>query len=220
MSVLQGRRYFMRTTFLISFLLSEFFFFSCGRNMSLDVASIDERFLYTSSNAINNSVFRLNIQSDGTLLEVDTILSTNRVDGYATGGTGDADDGDFDGQNSIIIVDSYLLVINAGDHSGVTGVTNGNGSISVFSIDPVSGGLIIVDQDSATSGDQVMDSNGVRPVSLTSIVRDGVTWILVGNQLESPHYQDNSTDIVDALGTSLEINNNADNGRNIVAFYF
>ena len=89
-------------------------FGSCSGNNGLSNEMPNDRFLYTSSNGVGNSVFRLNIQSDGTLLEIDTDSGTEGVQGYLTGGTGDANDGKFDGQNSIIMLGNYLLVVNAG----------------------------------------------------------------------------------------------------------
>ena len=107
-----------------------------------------------------------------------------------------------------------------GEYHNVVGVTDNNGSISVFNIDPMTGGLSLVDQDDGQSGIQVRDSGGVRPMSTTFCVRNGLTWVLVGNQYSSPHYRDSpaSTEIFDALGNNAIIDNIASNGRNMVAF--
>ncbi len=139
-----------------------------------------ERFLYTSSNdPSGNTIIVLSIGNEGELSQIGNV---------PTGGAGDADDGDFDGQNSLHIIPgtNYLLAVNAGDSAGEAGITDGNGSISVFKIDDATGMLSRIDQDPATNGIENMDSQGVRPVSIGSYVIDGKTWVIVGNQYHNP----------------------------------
>jgi len=142
--------------------------------------SSSERFLYTSSNdSAGNNIIVLSIGRDGGL---------NEIGNVPTGGVGDADDGDFDGQNSLHIIPgtTYLLAVNAGDSSGEAGVEEGNGSVSVFQIDDESGLLQRIDQNPATSNIDNIDSGGVRPVSIGSYVIDDRTWVVVGNQYHNP----------------------------------
>jgi len=145
-----------------------------------------EKFLYTSSNdPAGNSIIVLSIGSDGLLTETFTV---------ATGGVGDADDGDFDGQHSLYIVPdtNYLLAVNAGDSSAQDGVADGNGSVSVFAIDNATGLVTRVDQNSETTTVDNIDSGGVRPISIGSAVVDGQTWVLVANQYHNPFYGGNT----------------------------
>lgn len=134
--------------------------------------------LFTSTNdPSGNVIVALNIADDGSLEQAET---------YSTGGIGDADDGDFDGQSSIRIVNdnSYLLVVNAGDHPPImNGV--GAGSISVFSIDD-EGLLTLVDQTPADTNTVAINSGGVRPVSIDYFTSGDTTFVLVANQYSNP----------------------------------
>lgn len=145
-----------------------------------------KRFLYTSSNdPAGNNVIVLSIGPDGGLTEIATV---------PTGGPGDADEGDFDGQNSLFIIPgtNYLLVVNAGDSAGQPGIPDGNGSVSVYEINGETGLLTRMDQDPVTPEIDDMDSGGVRPVSIGAAVIDGKIWVLVGNQYHNPRYGGNS----------------------------
>ncbi|MCZ6791070.1 MAG: beta-propeller fold lactonase family protein [Candidatus Dadabacteria bacterium] len=145
-----------------------------------------ERFLYTSSNdPAGNNIIALSIGSDGLLTEIGTV---------STGGVGDADDGDFDGQHALYIIPgtNYLLAVNAGDSSGEEGAAAGNGSVSVFTIDNDTGLVVRVDQTPQTSTVNNIDSGGVRPISIGSAVVDGTTWVLVANQYHNPFYGGNA----------------------------
>lgn len=145
-----------------------------------------ERFLYTSSNdPAGNNIIVLSIGQYGGLTEVGTV---------PTGGPGDADEGDFDGQHSLFIIPgtNYLLAVNAGDSVGQPGIPDGNGSVSVFEINGETGLLTRVDQNPLTPEVDNMDSGGVRPVSIGAAVIDGKTWVLAGNQYHNPRYGGNS----------------------------
>jgi len=145
-----------------------------------------ERFLYTSSNdPSGNNIIVLSIGREGQLTEIGTV---------PTGGVGDADEGDFDGQHSLYIVPgtNYLLAVNAGDSSGQAGITEGNGSVSVFEINDETGFLNRLNQNPATSNIDNIDSGGVRPVSISSVFNDGKTWVLVANQYHNPRFGGNS----------------------------
>ncbi len=175
-----------------------------------------DRFLYTSSNdSSGNTIIVLSIGQKGELTQIGNV---------PTGGVGDADDGDFDGQNSlhIIPVTDYLLAVNSGDSVGEAGVAHGNGSISVFKIDDATGMLSRIDQDPATFDIENMDSGGVRPVSIGSYVLDRKTWVIVGNQYHNPVFFGDSrqegvgnTRPGDPEGEIVETNL-----RNLVAFEF
>ena len=150
------------------------------------VMSESERFLYTSSNdPAGNNILALSIGPDGLLSEVGTV---------ATGGVGDADDGDFDGQHSLYIIPgtNYLLAVNAGDASAQDGIADGNGSVSVFTIDSATGLVTRIDQNPTSPTLDNIDSGGVRPISIGSAVIDGKTWVLVANQYHNPFYGGNS----------------------------
>ncbi len=145
-----------------------------------------EKFLYTSSNdPTGNNIIVLSIGSDGLLTETFTV---------ATGGVGDADDGDFDGQHSLYIIPgtNYLLAVNAGDSSAQDDVADGNGSVSVFTIDSATGLVTHIDQNPESSTVDNIDSGGVRPISIGSAVVDGKTWVLVANQYHNPFYGGNT----------------------------
>jgi len=145
-----------------------------------------EEFLYTSSNdPSGNTIIALSIGPQGQLTQIGNI---------PTGGVGDADDGDFDGQNSLHIIPgtTYLLAVNAGDSNGEVGVTEGNGSISVFQIDSKTGFLNRIDQDPSTPSIDNIDSGGVRPVSISSYNIEGKNWVIVGNQYHNPVFVGNS----------------------------
>jgi len=141
-----------------------------------------ERFLYTSSNDNQgNNIIVMSIEDDGSLVEIATV---------PTGGAGDAEDGDFDGQHSLFIIPgtNYLLAVNAGEQLGQTGIPDGNGSVSVFEINNTTGLLNRIDQNPLTPDIDNIDSGGVRPVSVYSAVINGRTFVLVGNQYHNPFY--------------------------------
>ncbi len=145
-----------------------------GSGNNASTAVVNQTHLYSSTNnAAGNNVVAFEIQSGGGLTQVGS---------FPTGGLGDADEGDFDGQSSIRVIGNHLLVVNAGELS--TGVNN-NGSISVFSI-ATNGLLTRVDQDATTAGVQNIDSNGIRPVSIDYHSNGTTTWVLVANQHSNP----------------------------------
>ena len=157
-----------------------------GCNGSGSIAT--ERFLYTSSNDPDgNSIIVMSIGEDGNLTEIATV---------PTGGPGDADEGDFDGQYSLHIIPgtNYLLAVNAGDSEDLPGISDGNGSISVFEIDRLTGLLTRIDQNPSTPHIDNIDSGGVRPVSIGSAVIDGMTRVIVGNQYHNPVFVGNFPD--------------------------
>ncbi len=140
-------------------------------------AAENQSHLYTSTNdADGNIVLVMKVGNGG-------IEQTNA---YRTRGVGDADDGDFDSQSAMRVIGDYLLVINAGDAKGESGIKDGHGSVSVFKI--MSGGAKLdrVDQDSSVEGVQNIDSGGIRPVSVDYLQSGGTTWILVANQHSNP----------------------------------
>lgn len=149
-----------------------------------------EWFLYTSTNdPEGNNIIVMSIGEGGQLTEIATV---------PTGGPGDADEGDFDGQYSLHIIPgtNYLLAVNAGDSIGITDIADGNGSISVYEIDQVSGLLTRIDQNPETPEIDNIDSGGVRPVSIGSAVIKGMTWVMVGNQYHNPRFERNFPDQV------------------------
>ena len=159
-----------------------------------------ERFLFTSSNSNSgNQILTMSISSTGTLTETAQT---------PTGSPGDSDDGDFDGQDSLIIVDSfstdYLLVVNAGEdtafpnsESSANTRTNANGSISVFSIG-AQGTLTAIRQTESGGASNNVNSRGVRPVSLSSAQIGGQIWVLVANQYDNPLCQSGTCDAATA----------------------
>ena len=96
------------------------------------VAEEEKLFFYTSTNDPDGNVVVVMEAGNGAVEQIDT---------YPTGGVGDADDGDFDGQSAMRVVDDYLLVVNAGDANGEAGIKDGNGSVSVFKISSEGGGV-------------------------------------------------------------------------------
>ena len=142
----------------------------------------DTRFVYTSTNSSlaseGNSVIRFTVLEDG-------LLSESGV--FPTGDIGDADDGDFDTQGAMRIINDKLLVVNAGETAGDTYVGQDNGTISVFQIDDITGNLTRIDQHADIGGTQNVDSYGKRPVSLDAATIDGTTWVIVANQQDTPH---------------------------------
>ena len=140
-------------------------------------AAENQSHLYTSTNDPGgNIVVVMKVGNGG-------IEQTNA---YRTRGVGDADDGDFDSQSAMRIIGDYLLVVNAGDARGESGIRDGHGSVSVFRV--MSGGAKLdrVDQDASTDDVQNIDSGGIRPVSIDYLHSDGATWILVANQHSNP----------------------------------
>ena len=180
---------------LLLIVFALFFITSCAKKEATEAPvtaapeemTSSERFLYTSTNdPVENHVIGLAIGEDGLLTEFGA---------FTTGGTGDADDGDFDGQHSIYIIPGtpYLLVVNAGDSQWETNIPDGNGSVSVFEIDGNTGALTRVDQDPSSEGlVENIDSGGVRPISIGSTVIDGQTWVLVANQYHNPFWGGNT----------------------------
>ncbi len=142
------------------------------------------QYLYTSTNSSivseGNGVIGFKINDDGSLTEFSL---------FPTGGIGDADDGDFDAQGAMRVIDDKLLVVNAGESTEEIDdrVIEGNGSISVFQIDPQTGNLERIDQRPDVDGIHNMDSFGIRPATLDSVTIDGTTWVVVGNQTDTEH---------------------------------
>ncbi|RYV03075.1 hypothetical protein SOPP22_06280 [Shewanella sp. OPT22] len=148
------------------------------------ISEKNTKFLYTSTNSSiaseGNKVIGFKIAEDGSLTEFDH---------FPTGGIGDADDGDFDAQGAMRVIGDKLLVINAGESTPELDdrVIAGNGSISVFQIDDITGDLARIDQRPDVAGVHNMDSFGLRPVTLDSLTVDGTTWVVVGNQTDTEH---------------------------------
>ncbi len=185
---------------------------ACGSSETTTSSPSSERFLFTSSNATaGNRIVTLEINSDGSLTEIDQDANMPGVQASPTGGFGDSAEGDFDGQESLHIIGNYLLAVNAGANF------IDNGSISVFSINNT-GALTRVDQNPANSAIDNIDSGGIRPVSISSVDRDGVTWVLVANQHSNPHFGVDANEILDSNGNAATIVTSAD--RNIHAFTF
>ena len=135
-------------------------------------------FMYTSNNAsTGNGIIAMGRNSNGTLTELPGSP-------YATGGNGDAADGDFDTEWALRIVGDYLLAVNAGGNPT-------NGSISVFKINRTDGSLAQVDQDPATPAIDNIDSRGIRATSIAASTSGGSTWVVVANQHSNPHYEMN-----------------------------
>lgn len=206
----------MHTTTKI--LLTLFFIFNlmaCNDDDSTSTSSSSNtRFLYTSSNATANTIITLKIDGDGSVVEVDQDDNKEGVQALTTGGTGDAADDDFDGQNALVIFrggTDYLLAVNAGSE------TNGQGSISVFSINRNSGALTRIDQNSTISGTNNISSLGVRPVSLSAKTTGNKTWVLVANQYHNPYYAPSTTSQSSPTTNGSLV---ASNDRNLVAFEF
>ena len=142
------------------------------------------QYLYTSTNSSisseGNHVIGFKILESGSLQEFGT---------FPTGGIGDADDGDFDTQGAMRVIDDKLLVVNAGESTVSLDdrVIEGNGSISVFQIDSGTGNIARIDQRPDVEGTHNMDSFGFRPVTIDSVTVNGTTWVVVGNQTDTEH---------------------------------
>lgn len=133
-------------------------------------------FIYTSNNAsTGNGIIALGRNSNGTLAELPGSP-------YATGGNGDAAEGDFDTEWALRLVGDYLLAVNAGGNPT-------NGSISVFKVNRNDGSLTQVDQNPATPAIDNMDSRGIRAASIAASTSGGTTWVVVANQHSNPNYQ-------------------------------
>ena len=133
-------------------------------------------FLYTSNNAsTGNGIIALGRNRNGTVTELPGSP-------YATGGNGDAAEGDFDTQWALRLVGDYLLAVNAGGNPT-------NGSISVFKINRTDGSLAQVDQNPTTPAMDNMDSRGIRAASIAATTSGGNTWVVVANQHSNPNYQ-------------------------------
>ncbi|MCL1079674.1 hypothetical protein D5R81_16695 [Parashewanella spongiae] len=139
----------------------------------------DTRFIYTSNNAVaGNQVIGFRVNTDGSLTEFGA---------FNTGGAGDSDDGDFDTQGTVRVFGNTLIVMNAGEETTDPLITNGNGSLSTFNINPDTGRLTRIDQQPSVEGVQNIDSFGVRPVSVDVVNAGGTTWVVVANQQNTPH---------------------------------
>ncbi len=177
------------------------------------------KYLYISTNDIRgNRVVGLTIDTNGQL---------NEFNSYDTLGVGDADDGDFDAQGAMRIIGDYLLVVNAGETTNDAAIKEGNGSISVFNIDPDTGELDLIDQNSELSGIQNIDSGGVRPVSLDIAEIDGKYWVVVGNQQDgsicvTPSAQNDLATCVDQYNRPVSdfLNDGNDEQRSVNLFQF
>jgi hypothetical protein len=215
---------------LLLIVLSVFVIIGCAKKEAPEMPAMtapeamtpSEKFLYTSTNdPTGNHVIAMAIGGDGLLTEIYSEAGT----AFPTGGTGDADDGDFDGQHAIYIIPgtSYLLVVNAGDAQWENSIAEGHGSVSVFEIDGDSGQLARIDQSPSTVDSlENIDSGGVRPISIGSTVIDGQTWVLVANQYHNPFWGGNSR--TDGLlntppGDPTDATKNTA-ARNITAFKF
>ncbi|RLV58750.1 hypothetical protein D5018_15745 [Parashewanella curva] len=160
-------------------LSSLFLLQACHDNDDSKTTNPQTRFIYTSTNDVNNNqVISFAVGENGDLTERSA---------FDTGGVGDADDGDFDAQGAIRIFGDKLLVVNAGETLGDSSITENNGSISVFQIDDQSGDLSRIDQRADHNGIQNMDSFGIRPVSLDIKTINGITWVIVANQQNVSH---------------------------------
>ncbi|CAA0113962.1 Uncharacterised protein [BD1-7 clade bacterium] len=179
----------------------------------------DTKYLYTSTNSPSgNRVVAFSVATDGLLQELGS---------FPTGSPGDADEGDFDGQGAIRVIGDYLLVANAGDVADEAGIEDGNGSISVMKIAPQIGELTRIDQNDDIDGIQNIDSQGIRPVSLSVRNMDGQIWVVVANQQSNSACFDisNATgvaDCIDQFGNPIsDVLSAANTGlRNIVLYRF
>lgn len=127
-------------------------------------------FLYTSLNGEStNQVIMFERHSDGTAGK-QTSYSTGSKGGANRAAGGDAA-GDFDSQGAIQIIESHLLVVNAGGNT-----------ISVFGIDKKTGAL---------KRKMNVDSQGTRPVSIAYVKKSEPNeyWVVVGNQWNNPNVQ-------------------------------
>lgn len=146
-------------------------------------------FMYTSSNAsTGNGIIGLGRNSSGSLTELPGSP-------YATGGNGDAAEGDFDTEWALRLVGDYLLAVNAGGNPT-------NGSISVFKVNRTDGSLVRVDQNPATPAIDNMDSRGIRAASIAASTSGGSTWVVVANQHSNPHYEMTPVKTVGTVETS------------------
>lgn len=168
-------------------------FFACQKQASdpvdqSDIATLKKKakddgmgnnnrgYIYTSTNSsTGNAIIALARKGDGSVTELGKSP-------YATGGYGDAAEGDFDHEWALRIVGEYLLAVNAGGNPV-------NSSISVFKINKANGHLDQVDQNPATKAMDNIDSRGVRAVSIAAKTINGNTWVVVGNQFANPNYQ-------------------------------
>lgn len=156
-------------------------------------------FVYTSTNSSSgNGIIALGRSSDGSLTELPDSP-------YLTGDAGDAAEGDFDTQGGLQIVGDYLLAVNTGGNPV-------NGSVSVFRIERSDGSLTQVDQNPATPDVDNMDSGGERSASIAVTPASGTTWVVVGNQVANPNYQN---DPPEAFGTVTSTS-----ARNLAVFTF
>jgi 6-phosphogluconolactonase (cycloisomerase 2 family) len=133
-------------------------------------------FVYTSTNnSAGNAIVAMGRSGEGSLVELPNSP-------FATGGSGDAAEGDFDTQWALRMVGDYLLAVNAGGNPT-------NSSISVFRVNRENGSLAQIDQDPATSAMDNMDSRGIRAASIAASVSGGTTYVLVANQHSNPNFQ-------------------------------
>jgi len=151
----------------------------CGRDADNGVGPDSDAyagFVYTSTNnTAGNAVIAMGRSRDGSLVELPGSP-------YATGGNGDAAEGDFDTQWALRMVGNYLLVVNAGGNPT-------NGSITVFRVNRTNGSLSRVDQNPATAAMDNMDSRGIRAASIAASTTGGTTQVIVANQHSNPNFQ-------------------------------
>ncbi|WP_196886427.1 hypothetical protein [Aureivirga sp. CE67] len=155
----------------IIFIFSLFLIFSCKDDDDNVVVpeKIITGYMYTSTNANGqNAVLGFAQYQDGSLAELDNSP-------FFTKDLGASEQGDFDAQYSIRIIDDLLLVVNAGRNPS-------NGTISVFRIDKPSGNLTLIDQTPNELASYNINSRGIRPVTLDVKTINGKTWVIVGNQ--------------------------------------
>lgn len=128
-------------------------------------------YLYTSLNGeFENHIVRFERYESGALGAQKT-YATQSLGGANRQAGGDAA-GDFDSQNALHIIGSYLLAVNAGGDD-----------ISVLQIEKSTGALNRIEN---------IDSHGQRPVSITSTLKasgENEYWVVVGNQWNNPNVQ-------------------------------
>ncbi|WP_196893026.1 lactonase family protein [Aureivirga marina] len=163
----------------VFFVVSILFLISCKNDdngENIDPIKEATGFLYTSTNANGeNAVLGFKQFADGTIQELENSP-------FNTQDLGATEQGDFDAQFSIRIIDDLLLVVNAGKNPE-------NGSISVFKIDKPTGNLSLIDQTPNDNTTVNIDSKGIRPVTIAISEQNEKIWVLVGNQHSSFGYQ-------------------------------
>ncbi|MGB0893201.1 MAG: hypothetical protein ACPGUD_02245 [Parashewanella sp.] len=167
-------------------------------------------YLYTTTNGEgDNFVVRFDRMSDGSI-GTEKLFNTMDSGGANPAAGGDAH-GDFDAQGAIQIIGDYLLAVNAGGHT-----------ISTFKINKENGDLTF---------EEIIDSGGMRPVSITYTLKKGSTtdyWVVVANQWNNPNIQhgDGSDKAIERYPNNaffsgdLTAADASDKFRNIVLFSF